>query len=42
MNCPACNDIVEILPPDDDGNYEMWCDCGFHQVIIEDVVSDDA
>jgi len=35
MKCPVCEDISEIIR-EGNGDYEMWCDCGYHEVINED------
>jgi len=32
MNCIICNDLVEITK-EGNGDYECWCDCGYHEVI---------
>jgi hypothetical protein len=32
MNRPACNDAAEVIK-EGNGDYELWCDCGYHVVI---------
>lgn len=32
MNCPVCDDYVEISRTD--YGYEFWCDYGYHDDII--------
>ena len=34
MICPECYDYTEVTK-EGNGDYEMWCDCGYHEVIIE-------
>lgn len=34
MNCPACNDYSEVAK-EGDGDYVLWCDCGYHEVILQ-------
>jgi len=35
MKCKECNNDAEIVK-NDDGTYEYWCDCGYHDVIVEE------
>ncbi len=33
MRCLECDDYTEVTK-NDDGSYESWCDCGYHESII--------
>jgi hypothetical protein len=35
MKCRCCGDFAETTK-NDDGTYEAWCDCGYHEVLEEE------
>ena len=35
MKCPICDDDAEIIK-EGNGDYELWCDCGYHEVIEQE------
>ena len=32
MICPVCDDYAEVTK-EGNGDYELWCTCGYHEVI---------
>jgi len=37
MRCPLCDDIATEITKEGNGDYEMRCDCGYHEVIKEEL-----
>ena len=36
MNCYNHDDEFCEVVKNDDGTYERWCDCGYHEIIKQD------